>query len=140
MTLPAVTEVQLAAFAHTCACHADDEAFAASQDSDMRFAPESFIPSGTFDDGDVASAIALFTGHVVETEELTNGWTGERFRWARVRTLGGEVDVVADPEIVEGTPIAGGVIEGTFWLSGQLPAADTPQPARRSRWSRLRRR
>ena len=31
-----------------------------------------------------------------------------------------EVDVVIDPEVIEGTLVEGGVIQGTFWLSGRI--------------------
>jgi head-tail adaptor len=66
--------------------------------------------------------MALFTGRVLDTGELTNGWSGATFLWARVRTLGGEVDVVADPEIVTGDATVGGVAQGEFWMSGRLPS------------------
>jgi hypothetical protein len=51
---------------------------------------------------------------------VTNPHTQQAFWWARVRTLGGEFDVVADPEIVEGTIVQGGVIGGSAWLSGRI--------------------
>jgi hypothetical protein len=121
LALPAVIDVQLAAFAHEVEFHSDDAEYAASQDDEIKFAAESFIPSGTFVDDDTPpSAMAAFSGHVLDTRELTNGWTGSTFLWARVRTLGGEIDVVADPEIVTGSAAVGGVVQGEFWLSGQL--------------------
>jgi hypothetical protein len=122
LVLPAVIDVQLAAFAHGAEFHRDDDAYRASQGDEMTFAVESFIPSGTFVEGDnPPSAMAILTGRVLDTRELTNGWSGATFRWARVRTLGGELDVVADPEIVTGEATVGGVVQGEFWISGRLP-------------------
>jgi hypothetical protein len=51
---------------------------------------------------------------------LTNPATRLQYFWARVRTYGGEIEVVASPEVVEGTLMQGGVINGLFWLSGRL--------------------
>lgn len=48
---------------------------------------------------------------------LTNPFTHLSFYWAKIRTLGGEVEVVADPEIVSGTMMKNGIVSGFFWLS-----------------------
>ncbi|HLC10530.1 MAG TPA: hypothetical protein VJL56_01645 [Candidatus Bathyarchaeia archaeon] len=45
----------------------------------------------------------MFCATVQDTSQLTNPVTGQPFFWARVRTLGCELDVVADPAIVKGT-------------------------------------
>lgn len=62
------------------------------------------------------------------TSLLINPATGASFHWAKVRTLGGEVDVVADPEVLNGSLVVGGVVNGSFWLSGRL--FKPPQPKR----------
>ena len=63
----------------------------------------------------------MIAGHVQHTEERSNPATGRRFHYLRVKTYGAvEVDVVADPTIVTGSPAVGGVVWGTFWLSGRL--------------------
>ena len=64
--------------------------------------------------------MVIFNGHALEVMRLTNPDTQQEFHWARVRTLGGEFDVVADPEIVKGTITQGGVIGGSVWLSGWI--------------------
>jgi hypothetical protein len=50
-----------------------------------------------------------------------NETTGDAFWWARVRTLGGEIEVVADPVLLTGPVTPGAVVQGSFWLSGRLP-------------------
>jgi hypothetical protein len=62
----------------------------------------------------------MFTGTVVDAERLVNEYSGGDFWHARVRTLGGEVDVVADPQAIEGELVPGGIAQGLFWLSGRL--------------------
>ncbi len=125
LELPAVLDVQLAAFAHELAAYPDEEAYYAAQERKPRFASQSFIPSGLFTPGGEATeppeAYALFSGHVRDAALLTNPATGASFHWALVDTYGGAVDVVADPEVVRGPLGEGGVVRGSFWLSGRLP-------------------
>jgi hypothetical protein len=119
---PAIVNVQLAAFVQEMRAFENDEAFQAGEASEdgenFKMAPESCIPSGTF--SDPPESTVIFSGHVLETAQVTNPHTQQAFWWARVRTLGGEFDVVADPEIVEGTIVQGGVIGGSAWLSGLI--------------------
>jgi hypothetical protein len=136
--LPAFGSMQIAAFARTLVCWPDDATYTAAEDAKWAakgyasggkvrgFSSESFIPSGTFSLGDpppgefVPKAEAIFTGHVLHAEVVTNGHTGVPFHHLVVRTLGGEYDVVADPTVPEGNPVEGGVVQGTFWLVGRL--------------------
>ena len=124
LTLPAVAEVQLAAFAEELHAYPDDRAFADAQPADLKFGPEAFVPSRLFaeeeDEGAPPQAYAVMSGHVVRADLLTNSATGEQFYWIRTRTLGGEVDVVVDPSAVRGEVVEGGVVAGTFWLSGRI--------------------
>lgn len=127
--VPTLITLQVAAFARELACYANDTEFAISQSGDMKFAAESYLPSGTFtpelDTRDPPEAEAIFTGHILKTELLTNSFTGRQFHCASVRTLPGIIDVVADPEVVEGQPIVGGVAKGSFWLTGRV-TSDLP--------------
>ena len=124
--IPGLVTVQLAAFAHELQGFESTEAYTAAQKTGIPFAEESFIPSGLFRPGPQGGvrepplAQAIFSGHVLVTQILINPVTDQRFYWARVRTLGGEVDVVADPQVVQGRVIRYGIIKGTFWLSGRL--------------------
>lgn len=124
LSLPCPRYIQLAAFAHELQAFESDEAYLASQKEGMKFAVESFIPSGLFTRGGTAKepppAQALCSGHVLETRKLINPITEQKFYWARVHTLGGEIDVVADPQVVQGNIVRNGVIRGIFWLSGRL--------------------
>jgi len=43
-----------------------------------------------------------------------------RFHWAHVRTYGSEYDVVVDTDTLNRLFIVGGVISGSFRLSGQI--------------------
>ncbi len=122
--LPCTTDVQLAAFAHHLTGFANEETYMASQHEDIKFAPESLISSGLFTpEGKIKEpplAEIIFNGRVLETARLTNPVTRQKFYWARVRTTGGVVDVVADPQIVQGQVVQDGIVNGTFWLSGRL--------------------
>lgn len=123
LELPRVANVGLAAFAHEISVYENEEAFRASG---SRMAVESCIPSGTFHLGtqegqvDPPKSEVIYYGRVLETTILTNPFTHLPFYWARVRTLGGEIDLVADPTIVKGTISKDGIVGGLFWLSGRL--------------------
>ena len=123
LELPCVAEVQLAAFAHELAVFADPDAYAeANEGRELGYAAESFIPSGLFVTGDdpEPAAEAFLTGTVLAARGRLNETTGDPFWWARVRTLGGEIEIVADPLLLSGPVAAGAVVQGSFWLSGRL--------------------
>lgn len=123
---PTLAEAQIAAFAHEIDCYDDATSFERSQSEDeVRFASQSFIPSGLFsseesDDG--APAYAVINGHVLETAQRTNALTREAYWWILVDSLGGSFDVVVDPALLTTPPVVGGVVSGSFWLSGRLVA------------------
>src|SRR5262245_18747867 len=48
MTLPRILETQIAGFAHEIDCYANEADYYAAQDNEIKFASESFIPSGLF--------------------------------------------------------------------------------------------
>lgn len=136
LTLPTSTVVQLAAFGHDLRCFSDEATFDGAQaHAELKYAPESFVPSGLFlGDQELPSAHAMFTGRVLRAEQRVNPFAGGTFWAVRVRTLGGEVDVVADPAAVTGHPVADGILQGSFWLSGRLPS--TLADADSEFWSR----
>ena len=43
-----------------------------------------------------------------------------RSQSGHVSTFGGEVDVVADPVLLNNVIVKGGVVKGSFWLSGTV--------------------
>ncbi len=127
MELPAVRDVQIAAFAHEVEYFDSPEALEQSQEEGMKMAPESFIPVGLFADEEgkeedikPPEAYALLCGLVEQSGEKTNSLGKGTFYWAQVRTLGGQVDVVIDPEVGKSLPPVGGILKGAFWLSGRI--------------------
>jgi len=126
--LPSIVEAQIAAFAHELSVFESEEAYYASQSEGPKFAAESFIPSGLFtpdlESVEAPQAHAILTGKVLNTAFRINPVTKSEFLWAKVQTFGGVFDVVADPLIVNGAVVEGGIIHGSFWLSGRLRNTD----------------
>jgi hypothetical protein len=121
---PFTTTVQISAFAHELSLYENEQDFNAKQNEKMKFAPESFIPSGLFSPGgqttEPPEANGIFTGRILEVEEKMNVFTKEKFYWFLVKTLGGEFDVVSDIKLISQPPKVGGIASGSFWLSGRL--------------------
>jgi hypothetical protein len=123
IALPAIGSVQITAFAHEISWHESPEQYAASQTEEIKFASQSFIPTGSFGEkGQTPTALAMFTGHVLRAERKRNELGGGDFIAALVETLGGTYDVVVDPQLLARVPEAGNVLSGSFYLSGYLPA------------------
>lgn len=115
--------VQLTGFAHQVSCYPDEQAFHDDQPPGAKRAVQSFIPCGLLmldQDQEEESAEAVFSGWIKSVKMKINPFTGQGFWHMCVSTFGGEVDVVADPELVTGIPQAGGIINGLFWLSGRV--------------------
>jgi hypothetical protein len=49
-----------------------------------------------------------------------NHFTGAEFYHLLVETVGGELDVVSDPNYIKNEPQIGSVIHGSFWLTGKV--------------------
>ena len=134
VVVPSICDVQLAAFAHELQAYESAEAYAAAQQGGVRFAAESFIPAGLFsgatgESTEPPQAHAIFTGRVLDTALITNPVSEREFCWAHVRTLGGELDLVADPDLLSGYLTKGGIVSGSFWLSGRVLDAHDPSLA-----------
>lgn len=113
--------LQIAAFAHTLAAFSDEADFAANSykmESGEGFAPESLVPTGLF--LEEATAEVFLSGRVIQAEQRVNPITKAAFWHVLAQTFGGTLDVVADPALVNGEPQAGGLVQGTFWLSARL--------------------
>ena len=142
LKLPVIAPVQVSAFAFELDAFGSEEAYAESQTGELKYAPESLIPSGMFGaDMSLADPVrpeAHFTGRVLDSELRINPSTGFPFRWMRVRTWGGEMDVLAEPSLIAGEVVEGGIVAGTFWLSGRVNFAGAePRPPW---WRRILRR
>lgn len=140
---PQDLDIQLTAFAQEMSVFANETAFQESQaEEEVSWATQSFIPSGLFSPegghDDAPKAYAIFTGVIKEFELKTNAFTQESFYWLLVDTLGGEVDVVADPRYFGEAPQVGGVVSGQFWLSGHLlsPPEQLPQESSKGLFSK----
>jgi len=123
MDYPENVEIQLTAFAMDLEFYPNEDDYYGSQDEELQFAVESFMPIGLFDEdenGENPEPFAVFSGVVQQSEIRTNEMTGEKFYWMLVDTLGGEVDVVASPDLCETLPNPLSVIQGQFWLSGRI--------------------
>ncbi|ELR72100.1 hypothetical protein C900_01842 [Fulvivirga imtechensis AK7] len=138
---PKNVDIQLVAFAQELSCYDSERAFNESQYTELKFASQSFIPSGLFspngEDTNPPEALGIFTGIIREWEMKTNELTGEQFYWLFVDTLGGEVDVVADPRFFDKKPNINGVVQGQFWLSGRLIDAPKFMSKKKGLFSRL---
>lgn len=125
--LPALARVQVTAFAHDLEVYASEQAYLDGQASELKFAAESLIPSGMFvDEGAPPAPLAMISGRVLAAERRMNP-AGGPFWWMQVRTLGGEIDVVAETAVVDAEPVPGGVVSGSFYLSGRV-TPDAPAP------------
>jgi hypothetical protein len=129
---PVAAKLQIAAFAHDIQLFDTHESYASGMRKSLNassadaptFAVESFIPSGTFrPDGGVIEppiAEAVFSGQILSVSRRRNTIGGHEFYALSVKTLGGELDVVLPTEATLSEPVVGGVIFGSFWLSGRL--------------------
>lgn len=139
LTLPTHARVQLAALPGEFRASPTEDAFRADQAS-MTGAPgmaaESFIPSGTFKpDGAVIEPPlpqAVLTGRILACERRTNSFSKLPFYALTVRTLGGVIDMAVDPSFVSSAPVVGGIVFGSFWLSGRLLEPLPPPPTTKS--------
>ena len=124
LELPCIASVQVAAFAHEVSVFASVEEYDASQEGEMKFASQSFIPSGMFspegESTEPPEAYAIFTGHILRAGKRRNEMSGLSFVWVLVESLGATFDVVIDLELMDNAPQPGGVLTGSFWLSGRV--------------------
>lgn len=124
VSLPCRATAQIAAFAHEIELYEDEEQYLDSQEDEVKFAAQSFIPSGLFDleaeEERPPEAKAILTGRIRECDSRRNECGDRPFWWMQVDSLGGTFDVVVDPVLMTETPQVGGVVSGAFWLSGRL--------------------
>ncbi|XOF32520.1 MAG: hypothetical protein ACL93V_10815 [Candidatus Electrothrix sp. YB6] len=124
--LPQDIEIQLSAFAQEVRYYENEEKFEKQQKGEAKWASQSFVSSGLFHPDEKSTpkkppeAFGIFSGIIKQTEKKKNELTGQEFQWMLVDTLGGEVDVLADLTFFNTEPKVGGVVQGQFWLTGQL--------------------
>ncbi|MFN8672149.1 MAG: hypothetical protein U0457_08750 [Candidatus Sericytochromatia bacterium] len=111
--------IQLSAFARKIDIYDNEDEFYNQQEEGWKLGAQSFIPT-CYDDNYPLEAYAILSGVIKEYKKLKNDLTGYQFYWFLADTYGGEVDIVADINIIKKEPQIKGVISGSFWLSGQL--------------------
>ena len=119
-----IVHVQVAAFVEQGECFASDAEFASSAAGPPRLASEAVIPIGLFTPaGEQTSSPQprmLASGHIQAAQRRANPFSGEIFWAISIVTFGGTYDVVADPKVLKGEPVLGGVFYGVCYLSGQI--------------------
>ncbi len=120
LVFPHRTRVQVAALPHQVRLFESREAYDSGAVDAPGFAAQSFVPSGLFGESDEPAALAVMTGVIIASELRINALTGTPFWWWLVESLGGTFDVVAAKDDFGTVPVEGGVIYGTFWLTGRL--------------------
>ncbi|PYS46773.1 MAG: hypothetical protein DMF68_18045 [Acidobacteria bacterium] len=89
------------------------------------YAGASFIPHAALYEKkspeDFPSPTAILSGIVLETAIITNPVTGQDFSWAKIETAAGDMDLVVNPDLLDGYLVEGGVAAGNCYLSGRLP-------------------
>lgn len=128
-TLPVERSVGITAFASNDLEIFDTaEEFRAKSGGELDLADKSFIPSGLYtfsEEGEPVEqeppqAHAILTGRITECQKRRNSFTGNEFYYFVVESFGGFVDIVADPKLIQSEPKIGGVVKGSFWLSGKV--------------------
>jgi hypothetical protein len=135
-----VYRLRVVVFAERAAFYPSVEAFDAGQkswgwgvtDGRARLADCSFIPEGMFGDSrDLAArARCMFAGRVEAVGRPTNALSGRSFLHARVASLPGAIDFVADG--AEGTAEAGAIALVRGWAVGR-PEVPVPDAAVKTR-------
>lgn len=126
IVLPEIATIQLAAFAVELKLYADENDFNERQekigDSDLKYASRSFVPTDLFNTGEenLSLPTVFFAGIIKEKKILVNKDTKQKFYWMLTDTLGGEADVLFDLRLTDNEPEIGGVVQGSFWLSGKI--------------------
>lgn len=127
LSFPRLCDVQLAGFAFCMKGYENEEEFDKDYPADeegycwdyKHFVPVSMItPRG--EGGELQPASATVSGFVSDTGIITNPVTGLDFCWARIETIGGEIDVVCSPDKLSGYLVAGGVATSNCYLYGRL--------------------
>jgi hypothetical protein len=124
---PQTVTVQVTGFAREMNCFPDSAAFAEWQSTQNRkdvTETESFrFPGLTAAPpaNGLAPAEASITARVLKARMRINPITQQNFIALVVATPGGgTIDVAANPQAASGELLAGGIIQGTFWLSGRV--------------------
>lgn len=124
--MPRLASLQIAAFAHDVRCVEREADY--TPEAGL-WGPEAFIPTGVVEVKGLRRTPrirpiplpeAILSAKIRSADRRENPATGRSFWAIHARTLGGTIDIAADPESLEGEPVRNGVIEGEFWLSASV--------------------
>jgi len=123
--LPQIHSVQLTAFAQQCVVAANEEDFAAAMSRQGRnLKIDAFVPLAmTGPNREPLAeplASAMICGSILDAVQMTNPATKAQFWWLKIRNAVGEVDVVADPELLPRGVKVGGILQCSAWISGRI--------------------
>lgn len=131
IVLPKTADVQLTAFAsNNFAVYPSERAYLDAQINEPKTPARSFVATSLSgldtnagdDSGESIppQAHGQISGGIKEFEVRTNGFTYQKFYWFLIETIGGEIDMVADPNLVKAEPKVGEIVSGNFWISGKI--------------------
>jgi hypothetical protein len=126
---PQTVAVQATGFAREMNCFADSDAFAKCQGTTaisdtefFRFPGMTAAPSAEA----LIPAEVRITARVLKASLRINPVTQQSFIALVIAAPGGgTIDIAANPQVASGELLPGGIIQGTFWLSGRV--LDTPR-------------
>ena len=119
-----IAEAQVTAFAKEVKIFTDEDE--RKKDKIWGFwAPQSFVPSGTFSTKENYESfeqqpVAIFSGYIKKVLLKRNEITGNKFYHLIVESLSASYDVVADPALLLSEPQVGNILSGQFYLSGKI--------------------
>lgn len=132
LTLPRLSLIHLAGFASRVNAFEDedgyDEAYPADEEGycwDYRHFIPLLMIKPRDETGELQPAHAEVSGYVRDAGLITNPETGLDFCWARLDTVGGEVDIVCAPDKLDGYLVSGGIAVANCYLCGRLAEDDS---------------
>ena len=125
LKLPQISSVQLTAFAQQCVVAATEADFAAAMSRQGRnLGVDAFRPLGMTGPSreplPEPLASAMLCGPILDAVQMTNPSTKTPFWWLKIRNAVGEVDVVADPELLPHGAKIGAILQCSAWVSGKI--------------------
>ena len=110
--------VQLSAFAHELRIYSSEDEYCASVGGPILTDDKHIIPCGILPSP--GEPMIEFTGWILEAAKYTNPLVGGQYYWVLVRVGAAQIDVVCEPAFVGQSPVAGGMLDGRFWLCGSI--------------------
>jgi hypothetical protein len=127
VSLPRLCTVQLTAFSFQMTGYENedefDEAYPADEEGycwDYKHFVPALMLKRRDEAGELQAATTEISGYVRDTGIITNPATGLDFCWAKLETIGGEIDVVCAPDKLSGYLVTGGIAATQCYLYGRL--------------------